>query len=482
MNRKPFTLLILLTFGALLVHGYHPYAEDAEIYIPGIVKILHPSYYPFGQEFFEAHAHMTLFPNLIAWSVRLTHLPLSWNLFLWHLAAIYLLLLACWNLAAKCFPTPAGRWGAVALVAALLTLPVAGTALYILDQYLNPRSISAFAVLFAIDGALEKKYLRVALWLVFTALIHPLMAMFGLAFVILLLMMQSNPAPAASAAILVPGFFFSTPSPAYWQALRGHNFYSLLRWQWYEWLGLFGPLIILWWFAGIARRRGRPVFERLCRTLLLFGIIFCIVSVVVTIPARFEILERFQPLRFLYLVYLLLAMFGGGLLGEFMLKNRPVRWLLLFAPLCAGMCYAQFQLFPADRHVEWPGAAPTNPWVQAFVWIRANTPVEAVFALNPEFTSLHGEGNQGFRASAERSRLADAEKDWSASSMFPNLPLADDVQAQVRAAHGWKSFNAVDFERLKQTYGVTWIVAEQPGVPGLDCPYRNSAVLVCRLK
>jgi hypothetical protein len=26
----------------VLVSGYHPYAEDAEIYLPGVEKILHP--------------------------------------------------------------------------------------------------------------------------------------------------------------------------------------------------------------------------------------------------------------------------------------------------------------------------------------------------------------------------------------------------------------------------------------------------------
>jgi hypothetical protein len=28
---------------------------------------------------------------------------------------------------------------------------------------------------------------------------------------------------------------------------------------------------------------------------------------------------------------------------------------------------------------------------------------------------------------------------------------------------------------------VTWVVVQSPGVPGLDCPYRNPVVLVCRL-
>ena len=482
MKLKRLGMLALLTAGALVVHGYHPYAEDAEIYVPGIVKILHPNFYPFGQEFFESHAHMTLFPNLVAWTARLTHLPLEWALFAWHVASIFLLLFACLRIAEKCFETPQGRWGAVAMVAALLTLPVAGTALYILDQYFNPRSVSAFAVMFAIDAAMEKKYWRAALWLIFTAVIHPLMAVFGIAFAVLLVMMQTHPAPKLSAAILFPGLFFSTPSAAYWQALHDHDYYFLLRWQWYEWLGLVAPIAILWWFCGIAKRRRHAQFERLCRTTVLFGVIFLIGSAIVTIPKRFEILDLYQPMRFLLIIYIFLALFSGGLLGEWALKNRPLRWLALYAPLCAGMCYAQFQLFPTDRHIEWPGAGPTNPWMQAFVWIRENTKTNAIFALDPEFTARPGEDNQGFRASAERSRLADSEKDWSASAMFPNLPFADDVQAQVHALKGWENFGTADFERLNRTYGVTWAVVEQPGGAGLDCPYHNKAVSVCRVK
>ena len=64
MKRKEFVGLLLLTLGALLIHGYHPWVEDAEIYVPGIEKILHPELFPFNAQFFESHAHSTLFPNL----------------------------------------------------------------------------------------------------------------------------------------------------------------------------------------------------------------------------------------------------------------------------------------------------------------------------------------------------------------------------------------------------------------------------------
>ena len=44
--------LLLLTAIALLIHGYHPYAEDSEIYLPGVLKILNPSLFPANAEFF----------------------------------------------------------------------------------------------------------------------------------------------------------------------------------------------------------------------------------------------------------------------------------------------------------------------------------------------------------------------------------------------------------------------------------------------
>src|SRR5664279_2466629 len=160
--------LLLLTVIALLIHGYHPYAEDAEIYLPGVLKILNPNLFPANAEFFREHAGHTLYPNLIAYSVRATHLPLPWAAFLWHLVSIFLLLAASWRLASALFEEESAehdraRWAAVALMAALLTLPIAGTALLILDQYLNPRNLAAFAALSAVAEALHRKYSRVVL-------------------------------------------------------------------------------------------------------------------------------------------------------------------------------------------------------------------------------------------------------------------------------------------------------------------------------
>ncbi len=483
--------LLLLTAAALLVHGYHPYAEDAEIYLPGVEKILNPKLFPIGQEFFASHASLTLFPNLVAGSLRVTHLPLETGLFVWHIASIFLLLLACWQLSGVLFSTPRARWGAVCLVAALFTIPVAGTALYIMDQYLNPRNLAAFAAIFAVARTLERKYVRAVLWLMFAACVHPLMSAFALSYCLLLVVMEKWDVKSKSVMVVgqmsawlfcfLPfGISLDPPaSQAYHQAAMRHGFHYIQLWQWYEWLGILAPVALFWWFARIARARGWILLNRMCRALIIYDLIYFAAALIVDLPERFEALARLQPLRSLHLLYMLMFVVMGGLLGEYVLKNRVWRWLALFVPLAGGMFLAQRALFPASEQVEWPSRAPKNPWAQAFLWARQNTPPDALFALDPLYMQLPGEDAIGFRALAQRSRLADTIKDSGAVSMFP--PLAEDWWAQVQAQTPWKNFSRDDFARLKEKYGVSWVVVQQPGVVGLNCAYQNHTVSVCQL-
>jgi hypothetical protein len=438
LKLKDFLFLSLLTLGALLVHGYHPWAEDAEIYLPGVERILRPELFPFNAQFFESHAHLTFFPNFIAGSVRLSHLPLGVVLFFWQVTSIFLFLLACWQLAGKCFADPKAQWAGVATVAALLTLPVAGTALYIMDQYINPRNLAAFAAIFAIARVIDKKYFQAGIFLVFAAAMHPLMSAFALSYCAVLLCIKEFDRRFASLALLLPfGISFGTPSPAYHQVALSHSFHYFLRWHWYELLGAVAPLPLLWWFNRVARSRRLHNLDLLCRALIVYEIVYLPAGLVLSATARFESLARFQPMRSLHLLYVLFVLFAGGLLGEYVLKNRVWRWAALFVPLCAGMFLAQRALFPASAHIEWPGAL------------------------------------------AQRSMLADAVKDSGAVTMFP--PMAEEWLRQVQAQSGWKTFQSQDFRRLQAEYGVNWIVLQRPGAAGLDCPYQNPAVLVCRL-
>src|SRR5438874_3914469 len=182
-SRTPALRLAAVAFAALLVHGYHLGVDDAEIYVPAIKKAADPGLYRFGSEFFMTHAHLSVFAGMVGESARLTRLPVNLAVFLWHIVGIYLLLLASWQLLSLCFRNDAARWSGVVLLAGVLTVPVAGIALAIMDPYFTARSLSTPATIFAVACFLSDKRKRCLAWLLAAACLHPHMGAFRASFI-----------------------------------------------------------------------------------------------------------------------------------------------------------------------------------------------------------------------------------------------------------------------------------------------------------
>jgi hypothetical protein len=148
------------------------------------------------------------------------------------------------------------------------------------------------------------------------------------------------------------------------------------------------------------------------------------------------------------------------------------------------MSYAQFDTFAGSRHIELPDGRAANDWVEAFLWVKAHTPVDAYFVLDPHYMSTHNEDYHGFRALAERSQMADWDKDPGVALLFP--VLASRWHREVHVLDGFTRFTRADFARLHREFGVGWTVvprAEPP--PGIDaalCPWQNHTAMVCRLE
>ncbi|HYT21373.1 MAG TPA: hypothetical protein VEW05_14235, partial [Candidatus Polarisedimenticolia bacterium] len=85
-----------------------------------------------------------------------------------------------------------------------------------------------------------------------------------------------------------------------------------------------------------------------------------------------------------------------------------------------------------------------------------------------------------FRALAERSALADYVKDPSVATQVPRL--APRWLEEVKAQEGWPHFQAADFQRLKNRFGVNWVVLESNGPSGMGCPYQNELLRICRIE
>jgi hypothetical protein len=288
------------------------------------------------------------------------------------------------------------------------------------------------------------------------------------------------PEPATVAMGFVPMWIFEGPSPAWKQALNTRDYYFIGRWTWYEWLGAIAPIFILWLIARYARRADRPAMSMLAGAAAVFATFQLAAACLVLLTPPLVRITPMQPMRYLHLVYIFMALLGGGLIGEKLLRDHIWRWVALFLPLALGMFIAQRSLFAGTEHIELPGVASHNPWLRAFAWVRGNTPVDAYFALDPYYMQLPGEDYHSFRAIAQRSELADAVKDAAVATQVPSLaPL---WQQQSKATDGWQHFQKQDFLRLHRQFGVNWIIVQGSGVAGLDCPYINEAVAVCRLQ
>ncbi|MGA2355924.1 MAG: glycosyltransferase family 39 protein [Terriglobales bacterium] len=484
-------LLALLTTFAILIQGYHPGLEDDAFYLAAIKHNLNPSLFPHDADFFRVQFQATIFDKLIASSLRLTHVPLDWGVLLWQWGVTFLILWQCWRISRRSFAERQAQWAAITLVAVLLTLPVSATGLTLTDQYLHPRALATALILAAIVAVLDAQLLLAFALLTAAFFVHAIMAAFGASYCLFLLWtprarIERNQRQSATfaAALLPLGWIFEPASDAWRQAAATRPFYFVLRWHWYEWLGVFAPLALLWWFRALSRSRNQTVLSRIAERLVYFGVFQLAVALLMLLPPQLERLRPLEPMRFLHLVYLLFVLLAGGLLGQHVLKRHALRWLLLFVPLSAGMFYAQRQMFPATAHLELPQPmaryeTPRNNWVEAFRWISQNTPVDSQFALDPLYMELPGEDYHGFRALAERSVLADEIKDAGMVARVPRL--APRWLREVEAQRGWRTFQRPDFLRLKQEFGVDWVVLQAPGVDSLPCPYRNSQVIVCRV-
>jgi len=480
-------LALLLAAFAMLVQGYHPGLEDDAFYLAAIKQNLNPPLFPHDADFFRVQFQATVFDKLIAFSLRWTHVPLEWGILFWQWGVTFLILWGCWRISRRCFAEVHAQWAAVTLVAVLLTLPVSGTGLSLTDQYLHPRALATAGILAAIVAVLDGRRVLAGALLLAAFSVHAIMAAFGASYCLFLMWKPAERIEtgqrrtALVAALLLPlGWIFEPASDAWRQAAATRPFYFMLRWHWYEWLGVVAPLALLWWFRALARRRGSAILAHVAERLVYFGVFQLAVALILMVPPRLERFRSLEPMRFLHLVYLLFVLLSGGLLGRHVLKRHVLRWLLLFLPLSAGMFCAQRQMYPATAHLELPGAASRNGWVEAFRWISGNTPVDSQFALDPRYMELPGEDYHGFRALAERSVLADAVKDAGMVARVPRL--APRWQREVEAQRGWRDFQKQDFLRLRAQFGVDWVVLTEPGFAGMTCPYRNQCVVVCRVE
>jgi len=491
LRKRNILLILIFSTLAFTVMGYHPGIEDDGVYLAAVKNNVNPALYPFDSIFFKVQLQATFFDKWVAGFVHFTGTPVAWTELLWQLASIVLMVFGCWSIARKLFPQARAQWAGVALVVAMFTLPVAGTALYLADQHLHPRNVATAIILLAISRILGGHRWQAVPLLILSFFLHPIMAAMGISFCFFLTMTTLEPVHAwlenrrnaskgAVAAAVVPmGWMFESPTPVWRRALNTRTYYFLSQWTWYEWLGAVAPLFLFWLLWRIARRRGQTLLARFALAVFIYGVFQqCVAFVMLGTPGLIR-LTPLQPMRYLHLIYFFMPLIAGCLLGKYLLKSSIWRWVVFLVVINAGMFAAQRDLFAGSEHLELPGRSTANPWLQAFSWIRQNTPTDAYFALDPQYMAAPGEDYHSFRALAERSQLADALKDTAVVTQVPDIGPV--WERQVAAQEGWTHFQLADFERLKAEFGVNWVLVSYPQPVGLACEWHNDLLTVCRI-
>jgi hypothetical protein len=502
----------MLTVAMLLIHGYHPFAEDGGIYVAGTEYLLDPSLFPHATAFVTAHLHYSVFAYTLVALVRITHLPLLWILLGGYVFSLWLMLYASLQILQRCCFQPLAQLAGLSLLAAWATLPIAGTSLLLLDPYLTARSLSTplslLAIAFALDDwsrstsgplasrglAANQSLLACVACLVLAALFHPLMAAYAVAVVVSLRAVRLRAWPQAAfilagIAVIVAAVvrLLAPPEPAaVVDAAVSRYYWFLSQWQWYELCGLLGPVAVLTSLLFVHRGGTSPSIVRLCRaSLVVAGTATLIDLLYAHRDASTHLVARLQPLRVFLLVYAIMTLLLVASLTQRLLASRlsaQLHWLVVSAVflLNAGiLCSAQRMTFPASRHLELPWRAPANPWSQAFLWARNNTPAGALFALDADYITAPGEDAQTFRATALRSALPDFSKDGGEAAITPSL--AQLWQQGVAAQHGLSAqTDAVRRSNLRPL-GVTWMLLHASAITSFPCPFDNGVVKACRL-
>jgi hypothetical protein len=516
-------LLAALALLTLLIHGYHPLAEDGGLYVAGVQYTLDPSLFPYYTAFVREHLRFSIFAPVLAALVHLTHLPLAWVLFAAEIFSLWSLFYAARKLLQRCFTNDAPHLAGLALLAVWATLPVAGTSLLLIDPYLTARSFSTPLSLLAIAFALDawpptlhgrRSLLASALCLILAALFHPLMAAYALALVIFLRAARVRHRPFAFTglallAVLLAAVVhaFAPPeSPAIVAASYSRHYWFLSQWRWFELFGLAGPLLVLTLPLRSNRKdpgdAGKFVGTRatLCRACIGLGLTVTLVALLFARESEpTHLVARLQPLRAFLPIYAIMVLLLGSTLAQHLLhdrrraRSRSIRAATLALPtlglvaLAAIMFLVQRETFPASPHIELPwrnNSSPhmnphINPWTEAFLWARANTPRDALFALDARYINERGEDAQTFRATALRSALPDFSKDGGEAAIAPSLAVLWQQGATAQANLSTEPDSVRDAGL--RPLGVTWMVLHSSAPTRHPCPYNNGVVKVCQL-
>ncbi|WP_047486886.1 hypothetical protein [Terriglobus sp. TAA 43] len=489
-TRTTLLFLAALSLVAAALLGYHPYAEDGGIYASALALQLNPSLFPAFRAFAVAHTGKSLFIPVVAEMVQQSHMPqevLVTGLFLLSIAAT---VAAAHGIACVLFRERRQQVCSTLLFALAMGMPVGGTSLYLADPYLTSRSFSTPLILLGLTAILRKRYGAAAVCAVVSFAVHPLMTLWALLPAVFLLIWQRSAKRTRDFVLLalaVVSFMAAiqmvapVDSAAVRAASLSRGYWFPSQWQWYEWIGLIAPMLMLLVIATGKSKMMSSTAQALAAAMAasLMTVTAGALLLIHTGDTAF-LLARLQPLRLLHPVSIVFVLMLGGWLAAPAAGMLRRYGMYLFAlGAIGGMLFMQREIYPHSAHWENPRGTSGNGYKEAALWLRQNTSADALIAVDAHYTTMRGEDAQMVRAIAQRSTIPDAAKDGGIASVVPEL--ADTWWVGSQAQEGLAGVS--DLQRIQRlrSFGASWILLPADAETTFLCPYRNTDAKVCRL-
>src|SRR5262249_39788884 len=157
------------------------------------------------------------------------------TLFAWYIVSLFATLAACWLFVTACFTAPRAHWTAMLVVTAVLTMPATNTGLLLIDPYVTARSLSTPLTLFTLASALDRRFARVVVAMLLTALVHPQMVAYLVFLIGVIWAANRRAQPVAEpvevmassvgVGVLPTEFHFAHASGAYREALYSRDYF-----------------------------------------------------------------------------------------------------------------------------------------------------------------------------------------------------------------------------------------------------------------
>lgn len=324
--------------------------------------------------FVEGHARLSIFSHVLAAPAQFLHIPLDALLLIAYIASVVLFLVACHRLAIRLFHSQWEQWGGVLLPAVCFTIPVAGTSLLLMDPYVTACSFSTPLSILAVASCLNRSWKWMTVWTVLTIALRPLMGVYLICSLAVLCLVEMQ-REALAVRLCVAGFLlcgviawisqYFAISPDYRRVVATHGYLFLSTWHWY---GLIAPVILM----GIVANRCEleSAMGKLAAACMLMDITSYLSALCFVHSGHPDILARLQPLRSFHMIYCAGAVMLGGFLVSWFWTRGIWVGCGCFAIAFFGMSVADHQSYPESSRIELPGMAVTNPWEQAFLWVR----------------------------------------------------------------------------------------------------------------